>query len=191
MSILLKPPSGYATRNLMNNIKFKYRVRFCGLWKKDGRGEGNLPATHLFQVNCPNHDLNSYCYGCPFFNSYDTSQHHWLAVSHFLYPIQYFSDLSLKFQNLIYKNVVYWMGCETCNGQSMMLARGRNSWSMGDHKNRRSSGDLGNRLKINFLPVNCPLLLHLFFIDHKILPNIWYQSMWHPKDPMSEHRISS
>ena len=67
------------------------------------------------------------------------------------------------------------MGCETCNGQSMMLARGRNSWSMGDHKNRRSSGDLGNRLKINFLPVNCPLLLHLFFIDHKILPNIWYQ----------------
>ena len=74
----------------------------------------------------------------------------------------------------------------------MMLARGRNSWSMGDHKNRRSSGDLGNRLKINFLPVNCPLLLHLFFIDHKILPNIWYQSMYvTSKWYMSEHRISS
>ena len=103
---------------------------------------------------------------------------------------------SWNFHNLMHKNIVYWMGCETCNGQSMMLARGRNSWSMGDHKNRRSSGDLGNRLKINFLPVNCPLLLHLFFIDHKILPNIWYQyqNMVTSKSCnvlMSEHRISS
>ena len=45
-------------------------------------------------------------------------------------------------------------------------------------KNGRSSGDLGNRLRINFLPVNCscPHLVPSFFIDHKTWPDHWYQN---------------
>ena len=59
---------------------------------------------------------------------------------------------------------------DACNGQSMGLYApwGHNLqvWLRMDRQ--CSSGDLGNRLRINFLPVNCPCpLVPSFFIDHK------------------------